>query len=288
MGRDRTTSRNRHPEYDIDGAVSHIEQQQRENKRCRFTEVSEQFKVPVTSLKSRFTDAQHRKKPVGRPPIVLAHIEERIADEHSKLVAADKTPTDTQLKQRLQNGVKPLDISFNGDRGGLPDSNLINRYRQRNGPCSAESGGPAINQNSSPTGYSPAGGVLRGFFQVLLRSRQSARPTRRTAHILVGTMHANLAISFISIFLHLYVHSLTLAVLRHSQQRYNQLGSSDICLSSSKLKLPICAWDRTGLNLHTSSMAMKLACSPTVPICSRQLYSSSSSRQRPSRPARAR
>ena len=141
MGRDRTTSRNRHPEYDIEGAVSHIEQQQRENKRCRFTEVSEQFKVPVTSLKSRFTDAQHRKKPVCRPPIIPAHIEERIADEHSKLVAADKTPTDTQLKQRLQNGVKPLGISFNGDRGGLPDSNLINRYRQRNGLVQLKVGG---------------------------------------------------------------------------------------------------------------------------------------------------
>lgn len=141
MGREHGKRKDRHPEYDIEGAVSHLEQLQRVSKLYKFSQVAEQFKVPVSSLKSRFGDAQHRRKPVGCPPLVPAHIEERVAHQHNKLVAADKTPTDTQLKQRLLNGAKPLGIRFNGDRGGLPSARVLKGLRQRQGLTQLKVGG---------------------------------------------------------------------------------------------------------------------------------------------------
>ena len=196
MGRDPSKRKDRHPAYDLEGAVSHIEQLQRESKRYKFSQVAQQFQVPVSSLKCRFRDAQHRRNSVGHPPLVPAHIEERVALQHSKLVAADKTPTNTQLKQRLLNGAKPVGIRFNGDRGGLPSHRVLKGFRRRQGLTQLKVGG----QPATKTAAQQDTLQLTEYYEDLDKSYSTVinpldPPEEQRTFWWTPPMHANLAIA---------------------------------------------------------------------------------------------
>lgn len=237
------------------------------SKLYKFSQVAEQFKVPVSSLKFRFGDAQHRKKPVGCPP--PAHLEERVAHQHNKLGAADKTPADktpadTQLKQRLLNGAKPLGIRFNGDRGGLPSARVLKGLRQRQELTQLKVGG----QPAAKTAAQQDTLQLTEYKEDLKKSYSNIinpldPPEKQRTFWCAPPMHANLAISCARSSFASYVLSLTIAALgdcsnRSFTRHFNQV--------SPVADISLCARDRTGMTPGIFSMVMRPVFSPKVPI----------------------